>query len=323
MLAGIIDYAGLFPPAQLPLAEAIRCYARYRQGPDRWMLGHFICPAQRLGELSPFVPELFSSGPALPISALGRGGKDAAEFLAGLRADLAAMARFAVDFAERVEVTVYEVRVPGTVLATSNETMRQLLEDSARIIEETNLPDLTPFYEVTFAADWRTSMTRLSTALAQAPRRGRPPGFKLRCGGLEAAAFPSPEQVAFAITACRDAGVALKFTAGLHHPVRHFDAALQIPMHGFLNVFGAGVLAHARQLNTALVQRILEDEDPEDFEFGGEAFHWKEHHANLAEIHAARRSAVISFGSCSFEEPIDDLRALGLLRRKPAGENHP
>ena len=71
--------------------------------------------------------------------------------------------------------------------------------------------------------------------------------FKLRCGGLEAAAFPSPEQVAFTLDTCRSAGVPLKFTAGLHHPLRHLDPGLQTPMHGFVNVLAAGALAHARR----------------------------------------------------------------------------
>src|SRR5438105_6737048 len=78
LLTGIVDYAGLFPPAELPLNEAIRNYARYRTAPESWMLGRFICPAARLTELSPYVEELFHDGRSLAVSALGRGGKDGA-----------------------------------------------------------------------------------------------------------------------------------------------------------------------------------------------------------------------------------------------------
>src|SRR5436190_14801765 len=73
LLAGIVDYAGLFPPAALLLDESIRNYARYLRDPDRWMLGRFICPAARLHELLAYLPKLFASGEALSISALGRG----------------------------------------------------------------------------------------------------------------------------------------------------------------------------------------------------------------------------------------------------------
>jgi hypothetical protein len=321
-LAGVLDYAGLFPPAQLPLDQAIHQYVRYRHDPDHWLLGRFICPAERLDELTPFVRELFSSGPALALSALGRGGKSAAEFLAGLRDDLKAILTCLDHHPGRVEVAVYEVRMPADVLAAgSKEAVRKLLEESGRMIEETGLASLTAYYEVARGADWRSSVEALSTALAedhqagiaQGRRRCPPAGFKLRCGGLEATAFPSPEEVALAITACRDAGVPLKFTAGLHHPIRRYRAEVQTHMHGFLNVFGGGVLAHAQQLTEDQVQRIIADENFEDFAFEDEGFRWKHHPASISEIRAARQSAVISFGSCSFEEPRDDLRALGLL----------
>src|SRR5262245_38924762 len=59
LLGGIIDYAGLFPPAQLPLEEAIRNYARYRTEPESWMLGRFVIPATRLKELAELGKELF------------------------------------------------------------------------------------------------------------------------------------------------------------------------------------------------------------------------------------------------------------------------
>src|SRR5713101_2167456 len=94
MLTGIIDYAGMFPPAKLPLDQAIRNYARYRTEPESWMLGRFICPAARLGELAPYFEELFLAGPPLTISALGRGGNTVADFLKGLRADLEIVGEF-------------------------------------------------------------------------------------------------------------------------------------------------------------------------------------------------------------------------------------
>jgi hypothetical protein len=309
LLSGIIDYAGLFPPAKLPLGQAIRQYGRYRHDRDRWMLGRFVCPAQRLGELAPFVHELFSESP-LEVAALGRGGQSVAEFLAGMRADVDTIGAFRDHHSGRVEIAAYEVPVPTEIFAGSREAAR-LLDAVAKSIEEAKHPGLIPYYEVSLARDWRSSVTMLGMAIAERPHR--PAGIKLRCGGLEASDFPSPEQVAFAITSCRDAGVPLKFTAGLHHPIRHFDAGLHVHMHGFLDVFGAGVLAHARQLDEDQVQRIIEDEDSDDFAFTDEGMRWKGSHATVAEISVARRAAVVSFGSCSFEEPRNDLRAMGLL----------
>ena len=51
LLNGILDYAGLFPPARLGMAEAVANYARYREDDRSWMLSRFICPAGRLAEM--------------------------------------------------------------------------------------------------------------------------------------------------------------------------------------------------------------------------------------------------------------------------------
>ena len=53
LLAGAIDYAGLFPPAALDMPEAARNYAAYRAGPHAWALGRFIVPSARLNEVDP------------------------------------------------------------------------------------------------------------------------------------------------------------------------------------------------------------------------------------------------------------------------------
>jgi hypothetical protein len=320
-LAGIIDYAGLFPPAKLPLDQAIRNYARYRQEPESWMLGRFVCPAARLVELAPLEDELRRACPSLGFSALGSGGNSSEEFVARLETDLKTINDFTIGHKERV-VDVLEVRLPGnSVRGQAANPQFDLIWESARLIFEALL-ELTPFFEAPFKADWRVPAGEVIAAIAQDHEEGqaylhaaggRPAGFKLRCGGLEASAFPSPEQVAFVITACRDTGVPLKFTAGLHHPIRHYDAGLQTKIHGFLNVFGAGVLAHARRLSVDQVRRIIEAEDPQDFVFDDAGFHWKDFDATIEEIAAARQSAVISFGSCSFDEPRQDLSALGLL----------
>jgi hypothetical protein len=323
LLAGILDYAGIFPPAKLPLDQAIRHYARYRSEPENWMLGCFICPAARLAELAPFHGELFQAGRPFAFSALGRSGSNTSEFLAGLDADRKDIAAFRERHGDRIVVNVYETRLPATVLPAGQEDeARRLLATIARNIEDMEPPAVTAFYEIPLGAAWRSCLTSFLTLLAGNNRPGmllcreswRPAGFKLRCGGLEAAAFPSPEQVAFTITACRDAAVSLKCTAGLHHPIRHFDASVQTHVHGFLNVFGAGVLASARNLAEADVLPILVDEDASRFVFDEQGFHWKDLQATPEEITRARQQAVISFGSCSFDEPREDLHALGLLR---------
>jgi hypothetical protein len=106
--------------------------------------------------------------------------------------------------------------------------------------------------------------------------------------------------------------VAIKFTAGLHHPVRLFHESVQTKMHGFLNVLGAGVLALEHGWKESDIVRMLDDEDPSSFSFTDDAFAWRDAKIATAKI-AARRGLVTSLGSCSFDEPREDLRGLKLL----------
>jgi hypothetical protein len=88
-------------------------------------------------------------------------------------------------------------------------------------------------------------------------------------------------------------------------------------MHGFLNVLGAGVLAHARGLDEARLGEILRDENPAHFRFTDADLAWLDFTASVPEITAARQW-ILSFGSCSFDEPRDDLRDLHLLEGSTA-----
>jgi hypothetical protein len=318
LLAGIIDYAGLFPPAGLPLEQAVRNYARYRQEPESWMLGRFVCPAARLAELAPLLEEFAPSESPFPLSILGKGGNTTREFLGGLLDDLEAILSFRNTYGDRAAIEAYEVRLPRELLAFDNaDDLRAVVHGTGGSLAQDGWLSVASCFEVSPDPDLRDrpdlleQLAYLICALVE--DRHRMKGFKLRCGGLEARAFPTPGEVACAIAMCRATCVPMKFTAGLHHPLRHFDAVLRTHVHGFLNVFGAGVLAHARRLSHEQIQTIIEGEDPGDFRFDDNGFRWKEWHATTEEIEIARQQTVISFGSCSFDDPRADLRALGLL----------
>jgi len=105
----------------------------------------------------------------------------------------------------------------------------------------------------------------------------------------------------------------MKATAGLHHPLRRFAPEVETTMHGFLNVFVGAVLAHAERLGPGEIVPILEDEDPTSYCFDDEGLSWRDRHVSTAGIAAARRELAVSFGSCSFDEPVEDLQDLGLL----------
>jgi hypothetical protein len=303
LFSGIIDYAGLFPPAQLPLEQAIRNYARYQQEPESWMLGRFVCPLKQVSKLWPHVRPLFSADSEIRISAVASGQNTAAELRAAFATDTVS-ARAVVD---SIEMTFS----PESLAVIAGERLpdRGPESDLTTALQAPESPRV--FFEVPRGAEWDTALRTVVESLKKTDDKRK--GIKLRCGGPAATAIPSVAEVAYAITACRDARVPLKFTAGLHHPLRHFDEALRALVHGFLNVFAAGVLAHVHDLTAQQLTPILEEEDPGAFRFDGAHLHWKEWSVPKGQIEAARRELVQSFGSCSFEEPRDDLRALGLI----------
>jgi hypothetical protein len=137
-------------------------------------------------------------------------------------------------------------------------------------------------------------------------------GYKMRTGGVTADAFPTSAQIALALVTPATHQVPIKFTAGLHHPLRQYREEVQTKMHGFLNVLGAAVLAAEHQWDAAQTAAMLEDESADSFKFDDEFFAWRDWKIDLERLRDRRR-CVISFGSCSFNEPREDLRALKLL----------
>lgn len=321
LLNQTLDYAGLFPPARLPLDESLRRYLHYRQGPESWMLGRFVIPAERLPELGS-LHGLFDQGPPLSLAALGRGGTTLPDFMAGLYADLSAITAFRQRHGDQAVIDVFEVRLPSSV---AGPYQGEVLDEEAffravsAAIERDGPPALTPFYEMPRDPQGAPLNTLILAALARHNADARQPrtrvrlgGVKLRTGGLEAAAFPDAQGVAFVLQACRDTCVPLKFTAGLHHPLRRFDPALQVTMHGFVSLFVAGVLGKVHKLGADVLEAILTDSEAEHFAFDEQELRWREYRATTEQVRAARQE-VVSFGSCSFDEPCDDLRALRWL----------
>src|SRR5262249_3283632 len=106
-----------------------------------------------------------------------------------------------------------------------------------------------------------------------------------------------------------------KATAGLHHPIRSPYAltyaadAPRAELHGFLNVFMAAAFAWHGQRP---IERILAETDAGTFRFDEQA-RWRDWSLTVGQIQEARHEFAHSFGSCSFEEPVHDLEALGFL----------
>lgn len=306
LLAGIVDYAGLFPPAGLAMAPAVRNHARYRAGDTAWMLGRFVVPVARLEELEAAALDLLpAADDAEPWRLSALAGADAA-------ADAARVAAFNARHAPgreagRAVVDVLEARV-----ATP---------DACAALGAVAAPGVAVYAEVPWDAPG-------DLAAYAAAARGAGVRLKLRAGGVTLDAFPPPDAVLAFLVACRDAGVAAKATAGLHHPLAGEHPLTYEPgcargtMYGFVNVFLAATLLRLGHAPDA-VRPLLTERNPAAFDVAAdEAVAWRGRAADAAALADARAHALVAFGSCSFEEPVADLRALGWLPRAPVTAVH-
>lgn len=315
---GLIDYAGLFPPARLGMADACREYAGHRRADRAWMLGRFVVPASRLPELAAEVENVAGDGdPALALTVLTGGGESDDSALEEMREGLARTADFVRDHGGRVVVEVVETRLP-TSLAGSDDVvaLRAFLESCAAAAAAAGMTAVDLYFEGAPGAGAHGADVAVAEALAAthcAVMRGRT-GYKLRCGGEEPTAYPPVRRVAEVLLNCRDLEVPLKLTAGLHHAVRRLVKRDGATHHGFLNVLGAGILAMARHAGQDVVEACVAEGEPSAFALDAEGFRWRDVLASPAEVRDARRRLVTGFGSCSFDEPVDDLRSLGMLR---------
>lgn len=286
----LVDYAGLFPPSALGMSAAVDEYATASEGAHAWMLGRFIVPFSRLDEMGDHRREFPLSvlvNVALPADAdTGRWVELAGEGLAAVARERAAGAR----------VEALEVAIPRP--RWQRETFDAPLGQLGALLERENVRDLPAYAELSDAG------------AMNAAKRARL-GVKLRCGGLEASAFPSVDAVAAFIGAATEHGLQFKATAGLHHPVRHVDPATGFTMHGFLNLLAAAVFAP--RADEATLRAIVAEEDSAAFVFEDDSFAWRNLRCDIDELRAVRRSSFVAYGSCSFDEPVEDLTALGIL----------
>lgn len=293
LLENLIDYAGLFPPAELTLAEAVRNYAEYRRGEHSWMLGRFIVPVSRLDEFEQAAAEYRTrenDDGYWKLSVLGG---------ANLEADIARINSFSRRFtvAENHSVMIDTIEFKASSVDE--------LEAAMRVMH----PTLTCFVEMPINDDPRELIKAVGAEGAFA---------KVRTGGVTADGFPSSQNLARFIATCAEEDVAFKATAGLHHPLRSVNRLTykadspSAMMHGFLNVFLAAGFAQ-NGMSVESLTGLLDETSPEAFRFEQDSVFWRDEMLVVAHIRNTRNMFAIAFGSCSFTEPIEDLQRLQLL----------
>lgn len=290
LLAGAIDYAGLFPPAALDLPTALANYRGYQAGPDAWALGRFVVPVASLPELLNLLrttrssaPQLETTARSLPLTALlGTGTTD----------EVDAVERFIRATGEPgAEVVSVEVK------AASEAVAHAVLAGIP--------PGWKRYLEVTLDDGSEPALDAIARGAAFA---------KIRTGGTAAEAFPAPDKLLGFLERAAARRLPFKATAGLHHPLRgsyRLNDAVAAPsatMFGYLNLLLSAAIIWSGG-NVALAGRALLEEDPSALRFEPGAVVWRELRLEAAVLAAMRRDFCHSFGSCSFREPLDELAA--------------
>jgi hypothetical protein len=295
LLARSIDYAGMFPPCSLALEPALQNQAKYVRSPDAWMLNTFVLPIEQFDMAKQFLSEFDPSHP-LRVAALGPKTADAEPFLDAVE-DADAAIRWLSSNVDLVAISHLEMFLPHDVDPA-------LLQEAKSIIG-----DLPVFWE---APPERAEQTIALLTEHNSNSDWATFGYKLRTGGVTTDAFPTSAQISGALVTPATHQLPIKFTAGLHHPIRQFRDEVKTKMHGFLNVLGAAVLAAEHHWDAHQAATMLEDENSDSFSFTDDFLAWREWRIDVERLRY-RRKFVTSFGSCSFDEPREDLRALNFL----------
>lgn len=289
LLAGAIDYAGLFPPSQFSMPEAVINYATYKNSNYSWLLGRFVLAVAQLDEFIASAQDFISrdASTAWRLSAIA--GEDVYDTLRRIE-----------DFNSKhgPGVVCDSLEVKAATVSKIENTVNSLPDD------------LTAYFEIAV----NEKLGDLVATLALTGQRA-----KIRTGGISPEAFPRSRDIVRFVRTCVGANVPFKATAGLHHPLRCFRPLTYEPdspegtMHGFLNLFLMTGFAR-ESFRTNLLEEVMEEEFEEVFTFQENGVRWRENHfLGNSHLERLREKAIQSFGSCSFDEPIADLRSLGLL----------
>ena len=287
LVTGVVDYAGLFPPASLAMRDAAANYADYRASDDAWMLGRFVVPVSRLAEWESAVGSLEASqiaawhGATLSVLLSG-------EF--GTEADQIAAFNAAAPFGVRIDAAEGRTSTPDTVLATAAA-----------------MPDDVLLYcELPHRADPIDLLHAVRSAGVRA---------KIRTGGVTPDAFLTSAEIVRFLRRCAELGITAKATAGLHHPMRgeyrltYAPDAIRGMMFGYLNVFLAAAAIRAGA-SDAFATSVLENVDAAAFAIADGEVSVLGLPLPDAVLSQLRADGVVAFGSCSFREPVDELAAL-------------
>ncbi|MCI5065009.1 hypothetical protein MRY87_04725 [bacterium] len=318
--SSLIDYAGLFPPSQLPASTAFQNYRVYQRGEDSWTLRSYVTTLEKLREIpradleplspeNPLVLSLVSRDPASDLERLWAGYENF--FTKG-----------------SFHLSAVEAVVPPESCAGSTP-LREWIAQVKRAGERFDCPPTLwaelPRERYTDQAETSFSRAAIIEEFAINARHTdalvgmRLGGLKIRCGGMPSElvpyGIPSPTWLAETLQRCGEHALPVKLTAGLHRPLSAFPPPEQgiEPHFGYLNVFLTALLARRGSISTAQLTTALQSPATPTLSEGNQSLSWAGYLISCKELQTMRHEIALSFGSCSFTEPLVEGRKLGLV----------
>jgi len=277
LITGLIDYAGLYPPASLDMKAAVRNYLEYSHSAHSRTLGRFVVDLDRLPSLldatSNNVSAMKLSGVATHLAdwnelhrLVGQGfAIDAVEIKGALTGEIG---RIAMHVPPGIDI-YFEVPMdppPAMLDAVATAGARVKIRTGGT------------------AAEFFPSTQRLAQMLAELASRHLI--FKATAG------LHHPFRGRFALTCA--------------------DGSPTAVMHGFMNLATSAALLHfggdARE-----AQLVLEEEWAGTWQITDDAIFWEENSWSADELREVRQQFFAAFGSCSFTQPVQELEALRWL----------
>ena len=246
------------------------------------------------------VPALyaFSDAPEVPVTVIGSPSTDMKSWAAALEHDAGAMTAFFSGAGNRAAIEAYEVRIPNH---------RDVVEC---------IRDLKAFEDIDVYVElpWGQGMDDSLAAIAGSEWLGA----KARTGGTQASAFPTAAELGEFIHGAVSLDLPFKLTAGLHHPFPNVDADTGARAHGFINVIAATGFAITHDMSRGEIEDVLLGGAQDDWIFGDQQLSFCDQVLSITQIEDAR-DLFESFGACSVQDGLADLRSLGLyLEGKPS-----
>ncbi|WP_186648017.1 hypothetical protein [Fluviispira vulneris] len=305
----LLDYAGMFPPAQLSLEESLKNYAEYLSHEYEDMLGKFVLPANKIVETISFLNTHNSFSQVgkrkANFSIILSTCKNFSDFPSILQKDFQNIKLLSKNFETSLDILSIEfLPAEDILIANSNKRIEEYLSILFKQFSTLN-KKIEYFCEIPLNDNFNKKINEIFEY--NRSNSDNQVQIKLRTGGVKKDQIPSAKKIAQFISLCAQNKLGIKATAGLHVPIPNFNQEVGTVLHGFLNVFSSMMLLYKGGITEEEIEEIISDYTYEDFKFSHDGLKIRNFLLTNKEIENLRKKYIKSFGTCSFLEPIEHL----------------